>query len=131
VFFANYIGDSHVSEEESSVPAGLSFPASQPLAIHMQVDWRCRSIRDAVKFAKSNNLLGLMCQAKLLVCRTKYNSNVQAKVPALIQSIKESGLVLITYGLESEVQECGQIQEGLIDGFMINGVLGFSNAISV
>jgi hypothetical protein len=52
-------------------------------------------------------------------------------VPALIQSIKESGLVLITYGLESEVQECRQIQEGLIDGFMNNGVLGFSNAISV
>lgn len=53
------------------------------------------------------------------------------KVPALIQSIKEGGLVLITYGLDNEVQECSKIQEGLIDGFMINGVLAFSNAISV
>jgi len=53
------------------------------------------------------------------------------KVPALIQSIKEAGLVLITYGSEIEVQECKVIQEGLIDGFIIDGVLGFSNAISV
>ena len=53
------------------------------------------------------------------------------KVPALIQSIKESGLVLITYGLDNEVQDCSQIQQGLIDGFMANGVLAFSNAISV
>jgi glycerophosphoryl diester phosphodiesterase len=56
---------------------------------------------------------------------------VQSKVPALIQSIKEGGLVLITYGSGNEVQECKTIQEGLIDGFMVNGVLGFSNAISV
>jgi len=53
------------------------------------------------------------------------------KVPALIQSIKESGLVLITYGLEEDVRECRDIQEGLIDGFMVDGVLAFSNAISV
>ena len=56
---------------------------------------------------------------------------MKLKVPALIQSIKEGGLVLVTYGSESEVQECKKIQEGLIDGFMIDGVLGFSNAISV
>jgi hypothetical protein len=53
------------------------------------------------------------------------------KVPALIQSVKEGGLVLVTYAEEDEVQECKKIQEGLIDGFMVNGVLGFSNAISV
>jgi hypothetical protein len=67
VFFANYIGDGQ-SGGKPLVSAGLSatLPASQPLSIGL-TDWRCRSIRDAVKFAKSNNLLGLICQARLLV----------------------------------------------------------------
>lgn len=52
-------------------------------------------------------------------------------MPALIQSIKESGLVLITNGSENEVEECRHFPEGLIDGFIINEVLAFSNAISV
>ena len=63
--------------------------------------------------------------------RELFTNPLQLKVPALIQSIKESGLVLVTYGQESEVQECKKIQGGLIDGFIVNGVLGFSNAISV
>ena len=78
VFFANYIGDTHVSEEDSSLPSSLSFPTSQPLATHMAIDWRCRSIRDAVKFAKSNNLLGLMCQARLLVSLTVRSVNTHS-----------------------------------------------------
>jgi hypothetical protein len=53
------------------------------------------------------------------------------KVPALVQSIKESGLILITYGSEEEGHERMTIQEGLVDGFIINGVLEFSNTVSV
>jgi len=49
----------------------------------------------------------------------------------LIQSIKESGLVLITYGSEDEVKECNRTQDGLIDGSMVNGLLTFENAVSV
>jgi CDK inhibitor PHO81 len=67
VFFANYIGDNRVLEKDSTSPTLGTFPASQPLSVGVTTDWRCRSIRDAVKFAKSNNLLGLICQARLLV----------------------------------------------------------------
>jgi glycerophosphoryl diester phosphodiesterase len=65
------------------------------------------------------------------LCQKPFTNFVQLKVPTLIKSIKESGLVLITYGSEKEVQECREIPEGLIDGFMVDGVLAFSNAISV
>lgn len=61
------MGDSQVSESEQSSTTVGHLPASQPLAVSGFPDWRCRSIRDAVKFAKSNNILGLMCQARLLV----------------------------------------------------------------
>jgi hypothetical protein len=61
------MGDSDTSERHLQSTNLGSYPASQPLAVRGMPDWRCRSIRDAVKFAKSNNILGLICQAKLLV----------------------------------------------------------------
>lgn len=68
VFFANYIGDDQQGHEDPSVLKNNTFPASRPLSsIRGNQDLRCGSMREAVKFAKSNNLLGLICQAKLLV----------------------------------------------------------------
>lgn len=61
------MGDSESPDRHPPSTDLGSFPASQPLAVSGMPDWRCRSIRDAVKFAKSNNILGLICQAKLLV----------------------------------------------------------------
>ena len=62
------MGDSEAFKRDSPSTSSDSFPASQPLVFSELPDWRCRSIRDAVKFAKSNNILGLMCEARLLVC---------------------------------------------------------------
>jgi hypothetical protein len=68
VFFANYIGDDQIRDDDPSVLKNNPFPASRPLSsILGNEDLRRGSIREAVKFAKSNNLLGLICQAKLLV----------------------------------------------------------------
>lgn len=61
------MGDSEAFKRDSPSISSDNFPASQPLAVSGLPDWRRRSIRDAVKFAKSNNILGLICQARLLV----------------------------------------------------------------
>eukprot|EP00842_Homolaphlyctis_polyrhiza_P003288 jgi/Hompol1/3960/HPOL_003414-RA len=50
-------------------------------------DRRCTSIKEAIKFAKSSNFLGLICQATPLV-----------QMPVLINTVKESGLILATFG---------------------------------
>ncbi|CAO1628880.1 unnamed protein product [Sympodiomycopsis kandeliae] len=93
----------------------LSFPPTTTTAAAVQdstrvePDSRRSSISEAVKFAKSNNLLGLAIDSILL------NS-----VPELIQTIKASGLLLITIG-----NTAGQ-DEGpaaLVDGVIQQGVL--------
>ena len=58
VFFASYCGMSRSSSEE----LGKMVPANR-----VEEDRRCTSIREAVKFAKNNNLLGVMLDATMLV----------------------------------------------------------------
>ena len=58
VFFASYCGLSRSSPEGRMVPAN-----------RIEDDRRCTSIREAVKFAKANNLLGVMLDATILVRR--------------------------------------------------------------
>lgn len=59
----------------------------EPIEFAEEDDKRCLSVREAVKFAKANNLLGVMLDATLI-----------AQVPHLIYSIKESGLILAVFG---------------------------------
>ncbi|CAG8554771.1 11064_t:CDS:10 [Acaulospora morrowiae] len=63
-------------------------------------DKRCTSIKEAVKFAKINNLLGVICEATLLV-----------RVPSLITSIKQAGLILTTFGTANNDSRNIRIQE--------------------
>lgn len=56
VFFASYCGLSRSNSEGRMVAAN-----------RVEEDRRCTSIREAVKFAKSNNLLGVMLDATILV----------------------------------------------------------------
>jgi CDK inhibitor PHO81 len=56
VFFASYCGLSRSSPEGKMVPAN-----------RVEDDRRCTSIREAVRFAKANNLLGVMLDATILV----------------------------------------------------------------
>ena len=65
VFFASYCGLSRSGNAGGGLqegPAGRLVPANR-----VEEDRRCTSIREAVKFAKSNNLLGIMLDATMLV----------------------------------------------------------------
>ncbi|KAG0044236.1 phosphate system positive regulatory protein pho81 [Gryganskiella cystojenkinii] len=71
-------------------------------------DKRCTSIKEAVKFARSNNLLGVICEATPLI-----------QVPSLITHIKESGLILSSFGVGNKDQALIQIQKSHgVDAFM-------------
>lgn len=56
-------------------------------SVRHETDPRRESISEAVRFAKSNNLLGIMVDVALL-----------NHVPHLVESVKASGLLLITIG---------------------------------
>ncbi|KAF9436755.1 phosphate system positive regulatory protein pho81 [Entomortierella beljakovae] len=75
----------------------------------VEVDRRCTSIKEAVKFARSNNLLGVICEATPLI-----------QVPSLIANIKESGLILTSFGASNKDPTLVQIQKSHgVDAFMI------------
>lgn len=104
VFFASYCGLSRSSPEGRMVPAN-----------RIEDDRRCTSIREAVKFAKANNLLGVMLDATILVRCLPFSpsslvaefipsSSVQVQVPSLIQSAKEHGLLIATFGTLRRVE---------------------------
>lgn len=60
---------------------------SAPSLLPPTADPRQSSIAEGVRFAKGNNLLGVMCNAAIL-----------ERVPELVPSIKAAGMVLITLG---------------------------------
>lgn len=74
------------------------------------------SLKEAVKFAKRNNLLGVISDAATLV-----------RIPSLISNIKESGLVLVTFGDMNQDPKCVEIQKRQgVDAFMINGLVHYN-----
>ncbi|KAI9144988.1 hypothetical protein BKA69DRAFT_1052414 [Paraphysoderma sedebokerense] len=78
-------------------------------------DVRCNSIKEAIRFAKGNNLLGVMCEATPLV-----------QVPTLLQTIKESGLILATFGELNNFSEYIKLQEKYgVDAIYQDGVLKY------
>ncbi|KAF2840695.1 putative cyclin dependent kinase inhibitor Pho81 [Patellaria atrata CBS 101060] len=80
------------------------------------------SVKSAVQIARDNNFMGLICNSRLL-----------ALAPALIESIKTAGLVLIT-DLSDTADDAGssyRAPEG-VDGFLRrNGVLRFNETIDM
>ena len=115
VFFTSYAGQ--LAARTSSTSPAIAVPN----AVVVGEQDRCRSIKDAVKFSKANNLLGVVLDA-----------GVAIHAPALITTIKESGLVLITNGSvnadKSNVDM--QISHG-VDGVMHDGVCQFVNEIDM
>ncbi|KAF9949571.1 phosphate system positive regulatory protein pho81 [Mortierella alpina] len=74
-----------------------------------EADRRCTSIKEAIKFARSNNLLGVICEATPLI-----------QVPSLIANIKESGLVLTSFGASNRDPALVQIQKNHgVDALMV------------
>lgn len=79
------------------------------------------SIKESVRIAQSNNFMGLVCSSRLLHL-----------VPALISSIKEAGLVLISDQSQGSEQESGtllDLPDG-VDGLVSsNAVLRFKDTV--
>jgi len=84
------------------------------------------SVKEAVRIAQNNNFMGLMCSSRLLEL-----------VPALIESVKEAGLVLIADVTNSTTQE--QVARASfdalpdeVDGYLDNNaVLRFHESIDM
>jgi CDK inhibitor PHO81 len=85
VMFASYCGLAH--DSGSAVGAGADGIVRFAPCDRGEPDARRSSVSEAVRFAKSNNLLGIMVDAVLL-----------NNVPQLVHAIKSAGLLLITIG---------------------------------
>ena len=83
-----------------------------PASAAEQADIRCLSVREAVNFARSNNLLGVILEASIL-----------ASVPSLVQSVKDAGLILATFGRPRDVAilRAGTADGPTIDAYAIDG----------
>ncbi|KAF2266700.1 hypothetical protein CC78DRAFT_458686 [Lojkania enalia] len=85
------------------------------------------SVKEAVQIARDNNFMGLICSSRLLDL-----------APALIESIKTAGLVLITDISDSEqrgigvARPSGEVVPNGVDGYLKgNGVLRFNESIDM
>ncbi|KAF8474962.1 ankyrin repeat protein nuc-2 [Kalaharituber pfeilii] len=103
VFYCNDSGNEPIQE-----PVGVGFSRRGSV-----------SIKEAVSFAASNNLMGIICSLKLL-----------GLVPALVQSIKEAGLVVVAH-ISDNVHE--SVSRGIgVDGILRKeGVLKFEETIDI
>ncbi|KAJ2080334.1 phosphate system positive regulatory protein pho81 [Coemansia sp. RSA 988] len=73
------------------------------------------SLKEAVRFACANNLLGLIC-----------NSSLLTRVPALIENVKSSGLLLMSFGIENYDEQQRQSQKSRgVDATICNGVIKY------
>lgn len=85
-----------------------------------EADERCTSIKEAIRFAKSANLLGIVCDARPLV-----------QVPSLINTIKEGGLILGSFGEANTDPENVKLQESCgVDAIMVDNVVSFTRSPS-
>jgi len=86
------------------------------------------SIKEAVRIAQANNFMGLTCRAEVLDA-----------VPALIESIKEAGLVLVSDASSSSsargqgltARALSGTQDGIDGVLKSHGVLTFKETIDV
>ncbi|KAN0064831.1 phosphate system positive regulatory protein pho81 [Thecaphora frezii] len=100
VFFRSHCGISHLASLRNELA---------PTERH-EIDARRESIGEAVRFAKSNNLLGIMVHKTLLL-----------HVCALVHSVKAAGLLLITLG--DRDKERGEEEDLVVDGEVVDGVV--------
>ena len=78
------------------------------------------SIKESARIAQSNNLMGIVCSWKIL-----------SMVPALIDTIKELGLILVCDSSENKDQIAIAIPDG-VNGFVRdNGILTFNESVDI
>lgn len=113
VFFGTYCGfNVHRGKKRNS--------DGEETIVYKNNDVRCSSLKEAVKFSKQNNLLGVICGAQTLV-----------QVPSLIKTAKESGLILVTAGKVNSDVRYRNIQERYgVDAMMINHVVHFNMSMA-
>ncbi|KAJ3112247.1 phosphate system positive regulatory protein pho81 [Phlyctochytrium bullatum] len=105
VFFKTKCGFESQGEGAGGLGAGI-----------MEQDRRCTSIKEAVRFAKRSNFLGIICEATPLI-----------KVPALVNTIKESGLILGTFGQANSAARNVAAQEASgVDAILAHGVFRYN-----
>lgn len=72
-------------------------------------------LKDAIRFANHNSLLGIMCESSLLL-----------QVPALIKNVKNSGLFLISFGQDNDNEQSRTLQRSHgVDALMKDGVIQY------
>ncbi|WWC65563.1 uncharacterized protein I303_108181 [Kwoniella dejecticola CBS 10117] len=111
VFFASYCG---ISTSNPALSPTSGRKRLTPISPEEESDLRCLSVREAVNFAKSTNLLGVILEATTL-----------AAVPSLVASVKDAGLLLATFG---DNQDISALRQGASDGrtvdaFVIDGIM--------
>ncbi|KAL1646978.1 phosphate system positive regulatory protein pho81 [Didymella pomorum] len=121
VFLCNELGaDAHSAD---SVPAAIQSSGRTTI-----------SVKEAVQIARDNNFMGLICSSRLLDL-----------APALIESIKTAGLVLVSDITDSGAENGEGVERGLqvsmpkryrtpdgVDGFLRgNGVLCFNETVDM
>ncbi|KAJ1816611.1 phosphate system positive regulatory protein pho81, partial [Coemansia sp. RSA 2598] len=103
------------AELESAAPStaegdvhSADAPSFSPPSNHL-------SLKEAVRFACNNNLLGLIC-----------NSSLLTRVPELIRSIKDNGLFLVSFGRDNyDEQSCALQKTQGVDAIMRAGVIRY------
>ncbi|CAG8459568.1 27087_t:CDS:2 [Dentiscutata erythropus] len=114
VFFNSYCGF-----DNNTINYGKKRKEQGDDATHgeeIEQDKRCTSIKEAVKFAKINNLLGVIFEATLLI-----------HVPSLITNVKQGGLILTTFGSANNDPRNIRIQERYgVDAMVIDGVIKYT-----
>jgi CDK inhibitor PHO81 len=83
------------------------------------------SIKEAVRLAQSNNFMGIICSARILTM-----------VPALIETIKQAGLVLVSDSSSQQMENVSNstravLPEGVNGLLKANGVLRFNESVDM
>ncbi|KAK9478403.1 hypothetical protein V1514DRAFT_74499 [Lipomyces japonicus] len=108
------------SASELRFRSAHDLPVKREQELGMTEDRRCGSLREASSFASKNNLMGIIYGSKLL--------NI---VPALIESIRASGLVLVAQNCKFEKFNGGGQASGGADGVRDEQVLEFNETIDM
>ncbi|KAJ1800362.1 phosphate system positive regulatory protein pho81 [Coemansia sp. RSA 2399] len=106
--------DASASELKAGEPEAahdlVDAPSAKPTSRHL-------SLKEAIRFACANNLLGIMCSASLLT-----------RVPELVKNIKGNGLFLISFGRENQDEKACVLQKANgVDAIMNDGVIKYES----
>ncbi|KAJ3332193.1 phosphate system positive regulatory protein pho81 [Blyttiomyces sp. JEL0837] len=129
VFFKTHCG---FNADGGAVSATSTYSTSAPMVVPVdttmvdgfgagvdgavETDKRCNSIKEAIRFAKKSNFLGLVCEATPLI-----------QVPLLINTIKESGLILASFGkANGDAANVKLQEESGVDAIITNNVFKYN-----